>query len=115
MNPLEGDPPVFAQPWQAEAFALVLHLHARGAFTWTEWAAALTDQIKAAGIDGPPDDGEHYYEHWLAALERLSLDRGLTTPDAMAGRKAAWANAYRYTPHGKPVVLGAAGGETAPS
>lgn len=31
----------FAEPWQAQAFALVVHLHSKGAFTWREWASAL--------------------------------------------------------------------------
>jgi nitrile hydratase accessory protein len=110
LNPPEPgpiDPQVFDEPWQAEAFALVVHLHDRGAFTWTEWAGALTAEIKAADARGEPGDGVHYYEHWLAALERLVLKRGLAEPEALAIRKQAWADAYRHTPHGRPVVLGA--------
>ena len=37
LNPPE--PRAFEEPWQAQAFALTLDLHGRGAFTWTEWAA----------------------------------------------------------------------------
>src|SRR6267378_4358068 len=36
----EGEP-VFAEPWQAQAFALAVRLSAQGHFTWKEWAAAL--------------------------------------------------------------------------
>ena len=99
--------PTFEEPWQAEAFALAVHLSAAGAFAWPDWAAALAAEIKAAGED---DDGHRYYEHWLAALERLALERGLVAPDALAERTAAWAEAYRRTPHGQPVTLAAAGG-----
>jgi len=100
-----ADPPVFAEPWQAEAFALVVHLHASGAFSWNEWAAALTAEIKAAEARGEADDGARYYEHWLAALERLVTTRGMAEPSALAARKDAWAEAYRHTPHGRPVTL----------
>ena len=37
--------PVFAEPWQAQAFAMTLQLHQRGLFSWPEWAAALAAQI----------------------------------------------------------------------
>jgi len=54
-----------------------------------------------------PIRGSHYYEHWLAALERLVTGKGLTDHAALLQRKAAWADAYRHTPHGKPVELAA--------
>jgi nitrile hydratase accessory protein len=100
LSPPEPEAP-FAEPWQAQAFALTLQLHAQGAFSWSEWAAALSAELKAAG----PDDGRRYYEHWLAALERLVAERGLAAPDDLTERKAAWAEAYRRTPHGRPVEL----------
>jgi nitrile hydratase accessory protein len=109
--PREKDGPVFAEPWQAQAFALAVKLSEHGYFTWKEWAAALADELKAAESRGEPDDGTHYYEHWLAALERLVVAKGLTDPEAMHERKEAWAEAYLHTPHGKPVELGAGAGE----
>jgi nitrile hydratase accessory protein len=96
---------VFDEPWQAQAFALAVRLSAEGHFTWTEWAAALAAELKAAADRGEPDDGTRYYEHWLTALERLVTARGLASADALATRKEAWADAYRHTPHGKPVEL----------
>ena len=105
--PVDAEGPVFAEPWQAQAFALAIQLHATGAFSWTDWAAALSAELKAADGRGEPDDGSHYYEHWLAALERLVTQQGLAAAEALAARKAAWADAYRQTPHGKPVELGA--------
>ena len=98
---------VFAEPWQAQAFALAVRLSAQGHFTWTEWSAALAQELKAAADRGEPDDGTRYYEHWLATLERLVMAKGLTDADALSERKEAWADAYRHTPHGKPVELGA--------
>lgn len=103
--PRDEGSPVFAEPWQAQAFALAVRLSAEGHFTWKEWAAALAEELKAAADRGEPDDGTRYYEHWLATLERLVTAKGLTDAAALAERKEAWADAYRHTPHGKPVVL----------
>lgn len=97
--------PVFAEPWQAQAFALAVRLSELGYFTWKEWADALAAELEAAADRGEPDDGTHYYEHWLATLERLVTHKGLTDVSALAERKEAWAHAYRHTPHGKPVEL----------
>ena len=66
---------MFAAPWEAQAFAMVLALHEKGLFTWPEWAAALADEIKAAQAAGDPDTGETYYRHWLAALEKIVAQR----------------------------------------
>src|SRR6476620_21209 len=84
--------PVVAEPWQAQAFALAVKLSEQGHFTWKEWAAALAAELKAAEDRGQPDDGTHYYEHWLATLERLVTARGLTDPATLLQRKEAWAD-----------------------
>jgi nitrile hydratase accessory protein len=103
--PLDTSGPVFAEPWQAQAFAMAVRLSEQGHFTWKEWAATLAAELKAAADRGEPDDGSRYYEHWLAALERLVIAKGLSDPAALHARKEAWAEAYRHTPHGKPVKL----------
>ena len=103
--PRDEGGPVFAEPWQAQAFALAVKLSEQGYFTWKEWAAALADEIKAAADRGEADDGSRYYQFWLAALERLVTTKGLSDPTTLLARKEAWADAYRHTPHGKPVEL----------
>jgi nitrile hydratase accessory protein len=103
--PVDEAGPVFAEPWQAQAFALAVQLHASGAFSWNDWAAALAAELKAADARGEPDDGSHYYEHWLNALERLVKERTLASSQELVARRDAWAAAYRNTPHGKPVEL----------
>ena len=100
MPQLDGEP-VFAEPWQAQAFAMTLALHQRGLFTWPEWADALSRQLAA----DPGDDGTRYYDHWVAALEGLVMGRKLARNDELEARKAAWKAAYLRTPHGKPVEL----------
>lgn len=103
--PRDEGGPVFAEPWQAQAFAMAVQLSSKGYFTWNEWAAALAEELKSAADRGDPDDGTRYYEHWLAALERLVTAKQLSNPDEMLARKDAWADAYRHTPHGQPVAL----------
>ena len=99
--PKDAEGPIFAEPWQAQAFALAVRLHAEGAFAWTEWAAALSRELARH----PDDDGSLYYVHWVAALETLTTERGLLTTADLSMRKDAWADAYLHTPHGKPVEL----------
>ena len=103
--PRDEGGPVFAEPWEAQAFALAVTLSEQGHFTWKEWAAALAVELQAAADRGEPDDGSRYYHDWLAVLERLVTAKGLTSPQALAQRKDAWEDAYRHTPHGKPVEL----------
>jgi nitrile hydratase accessory protein len=97
--------PVFAEPWEAQAFAMAVRLSAQGHFTWKEWATTLAEELKAAADRDEPDDGTRYYRHWLAALERLVVGKGLSNAPELLARKKAWADAYRHTPHGKPVEL----------
>jgi len=103
--PRDKGEPVFAEPWEAQAFALAVKLSEQGHFTWQEWSAALAAELEAADARGEPDDGSHYYHHWLAALERLVTEKGLADSRALLARKEAWAEAYRATPHGRPVEL----------
>jgi len=99
---VEGDAPVFAAPWEAQAFALAVTLRDRGLFTWEEWAARIGAVIAAAG----PQDATPYYEHWLAALEALAVEKGATSVAELLARREAWDRAARATPHGEPIVLG---------
>ena len=100
----DDDGPVFAEPWQAQAFAMVVKLHEQGAFTWPEWAEYLSAEIRTAGSTAT---GEDYYDHWLTALERIVEDKQLMSRAERTERKDAWDRAARATPHGQPIVLGA--------
>ena len=108
-QPWHGDAetgaPVFAEPWQAQAFAMAVLLHERGLFSWSEWAAALSLQIAAAQAAGDADLGDTYYHHWLAALEALVAAKGAARADELARCARAWHQAADRTPHGEPIVL----------
>jgi len=97
--------PVFREPWEASAFAMVVALHRRGLFTWSEWAECLGSAIRAAQAAGDPDQGDTYYHHWLSALEALLARKGIAGAEQLAQRQAAWDRAAHATPHGQPILL----------
>jgi nitrile hydratase accessory protein len=103
--PADDEGPVFSEPWEAQAFAMALALHARGLFTWPEWAATLAEEIKDAQAQGDADTGATYYHHWLATLERLVREKGVASPQMLTRYREAWCRAAGRTPHGTPIEL----------
>src|SRR3954462_2926003 len=91
--PRDADGPVFCEPWEAQAFAMALALHARGLFTWNEWAAELADVIKRAQAAGHPDPGETYYRDWLSTPERLISAKGVASSATLHRYREAWDHA----------------------
>jgi nitrile hydratase accessory protein len=74
---------VFSAPWEARAFAIAVRLSEAGVFTWDEFRVHLLKAVgkfdrarMAPGADA--DAGEHYYEHFLHALEHLLAEKGIT-------------------------------------
>lgn len=103
--PRDAGEPVFHGPWQAQAFAMAVALHAQGLFTWPEWAEALAGQIKQAQAEGDADRGDSYYAHWLATLEVLVAAKGAASPQELARTRVAWQHAAERTPHGQPLAV----------
>lgn len=89
---------MFAEPWEAQAFAMAVKLNEAGHFTWTEWAETLGAEIHAHPHQG-------YYESWLEALEHLVEAKGLMAHDERLARVHAWDEAAKATPHGQPIEL----------
>ena len=103
--PRDDEGPVFREPWEAQAFAMTLRLYQQDLFTWNEWAASLSAEIKRAQEAGDPDRGDTYYHHWLAALERIVAEKGVTDESTLGRYQAAWRRAADRTPHGDPIEL----------
>ena len=103
--PCDAEGPIFAEPWQAQAFAMTVALHKAGLFTWPEWADALSTEIKRAQADGDPDHGDTYYHHWLKALEGLIVAKGVADEALLHALRDAWDRAADATPHGQPIIL----------
>ena len=107
---LAADRGTFEEPWQAEAFALTVGLHAAGVFSWPEWSQTLAEEIARLAQRGTED----YFGCWLNALETLLTEKSVATRSELTELAAAWREAYRTTPHGQPVRLDARAAERAP-
>ena len=81
--PRDSDGPVFAEPWQAQAFAVVVELTEAGTISREEWADCLAAVLQEATERGQCDTGERYYDHWLTALERIIVEKNLAAPDEL--------------------------------
>jgi nitrile hydratase accessory protein len=97
--------PVFAEPWHAQVFALTVHLNEKGMFTWADWAAHFGATLARHGLSRTLDGGDDYFHAWLETLEAMLAERGTVPPGDLDAARAAWAEAYRSTPHGTPVRL----------
>jgi nitrile hydratase accessory protein len=108
--PMDETGPVFREPWEAQAFAIVLKLYQEGRFTWPEWVDTLSAEIKAAQRAGDPDLGNTYYHHWLAALEKLLVSKGMTAEQELSARRAEIEanppDRHHHNPRREPVAIG---------
>jgi nitrile hydratase accessory protein len=86
---------VFAEPWEARAFALAVTLSGGARFSWDEFRDRLIAEI-AEGDAAAAGDAEHaagaaslYYERWLAALEKILCDKAVLSTAEIEQRAAA--------------------------
>lgn len=85
--PRDDEGPVFAEPWQAQAFAVVVDLIEAERLTRDEWAKRLGAALKDAEARGEYDTGQRYYDHWLVALEQLIVDKNLVGWDDLTSER----------------------------
>lgn len=104
-DPLAPPRPTFSEPWHAQVLALADTFVKAGHFSAGDWAEALGAALAAAEQRGAPDTEDTYYTCALSALEALSAAQAGIDASDQAARKQAWEDAYRRTPHGKPVRL----------
>jgi len=83
---------VFEAPWEGRIFGLAVALNDRRMYQWDDFRTRLIEEIAAGEASG---DESSYYERWLAAFEKLLLDRGLVTPAELDERTAAYASGER--------------------
>ena len=96
---------VFAEPWEAHAFAIVVKLSEKGLFKWSDWTNTLAEEIKEAKEQGNPDFGNTYYKFWLSALETILLEKNILKKSDLISIMEQWRRTYLSTPHGIPVKL----------
>jgi nitrile hydratase accessory protein len=94
-------PSPFAEPWEAQVFALVVALQETGVVSPGEWADALGTAIRPA--DAPERAAD--YAHWLAALEAILSAKHIADGALIDLRRDAFLRAAQATPHGQPILL----------
>jgi nitrile hydratase accessory protein len=93
---------VFAAPWEARAFGVAVALCREQGLDWDEFRGRLIDEIGAweavhGTVEPATEDAAwSYYERWLAALERLVVERSLVTSDELEARTAEIAHATAH-------------------
>ena len=97
--------PVFAEPWHAQVFALTVHLHDTGRFSWPAWAERFGATLARHGLSKELDGGDDYFAAWLETLEAALAGDGAAPAAEVEVLRAAWEEAYLSTPHGQPVHL----------
>ncbi len=95
----------FEKPWHAELFATTVYLCDTQIFSWSEWTKCLGKQIRLVGKNHNIDGSDGYYEIWLLALSDMLVAKNITDSDTIAKIQKRWADAYKKTPHGKPVNI----------
>ena len=73
--PRDGNTPVFAEPWEARTFALVVELNRQRLFAWKAFADLLAEEIARSEREGLC---RPYYLNWHIAAERLIEGLDLT-------------------------------------
>jgi hypothetical protein len=126
--PRDAGEPVFAEPWHAHAFAVVMSLYRDGHYNWAEWDDYMGYHIHSPGhfsgalVGGAngaetgetgvvatranysrfladcEKDGARFYHLWLAAAEHLLDAKGLVPKAELEERIAAFAKAEREGP-----------------
>ena len=80
----DGDP-IFAEPWEARAFAIVVSAFEQGRFEWKDFQELLVNEIRHGEASGEPPP---YYLNWAIAAEKLFEDLGTVEHSSIDQRVA---------------------------
>ena len=83
---------VFEALWEGRIFGMAVALNDQGTFDWREFRDELVTRIGAADAVG---ERSTYYERFLAAFEKLAIEKGLVTPQELEIRTAEYASGER--------------------
>jgi nitrile hydratase len=104
----------FEEPWELRAFALAVTAHKAGRFPWSEFQGALIESITAWEAAHPTldDPSWSYYEHWVAALEKVLGDAEILDSADLDRRVsdvlATPASKNHHEAHVEPIAVDAA-------
>lgn len=98
--PRKGSELAFASPWELRALSIAVGLHREGGFAWQEFQQALVATIQEwEGTPSAEREEWSYYRHWVRALERLMVERGIAKRDEIDGKQAECVKATEETRH----------------
>lgn len=90
LPPSGDDERVFAEPWEARAFAIVVELSRAGHFSWSEWVECFSIQVAtASAAEAAGQPAKSYYQQWLDAAESLLAAKGLASREQLATKRIA--------------------------
>ena len=89
---------VFHDLWERQVFALAVALCEQGVYQWDDFRDRLIAEIAAAeGGEGTADvrsPQPGYYEYWLAAFEKLLIEKGICTSEQLNTVMAAMRSSH---------------------
>tara|TARA_B100000579_G_C22479345_1_gene687182 strand:- start:256 stop:618 length:363 start_codon:yes stop_codon:yes gene_type:complete len=85
--PRDDEGPTFSEPWQAQAFSVVVELIESKMITREEWTNELSSIIGQEENDGDFDTAEKYYNYWLLALEQLVIKKNISDASELLNEK----------------------------
>ncbi len=86
----EGSGPVFAEPWEAKAFAMIVSLADAGHFSWSDWVDRFSAEVATAtAIEAAGGKAKTYYEQWLDAAETILVEKGVTSRAQLIAKRFA--------------------------
>jgi len=75
-------------PWERQVFALAVALCERGLYRWDEFVTfdreIAAERLRAANT---PHSPRKLYEHWLAAFEKLVIEKGICTESSCTSHR----------------------------
>lgn len=82
---------LFERPWEGRAFGMAIALSKKGHYEWEDFRRALIAAIAEWEATHCKDDPDwDYYQRWLLALERLTVDSQLISPEELEQRTATF-------------------------
>lgn len=79
--------PTFQEDWQRRAFGLAVALSEFDHYSWDDFQGELIASIDAWEKQGGDASSWEYYDHWVAALQRVVDEHGLLADDYVGPRE----------------------------
>ncbi|WP_172328438.1 nitrile hydratase accessory protein [Mangrovicoccus sp. HB161399] len=95
--------PGFGEPWHAQVFGIAMAAAQAGLFSWGDWVATFSAEIRANPQASDETSEEAYYRQWAAALATILAATGAAEGTEIEEAAEHWRRSYIATEHGKPI------------